>query len=153
QVYDALISVWSPRGIYEQQRYRPQGTGDEAGRAAAKLVRGELAPVEVEVKEGPLTFVVDVTAPLGTGLFPDLREGRFAVRARARPARLEPVLVHRRVLGARGARGRERGGVGGSRAQSARARAAQSAGQRSVRGWARVHRWRRVQGARQDGRP
>ena len=38
------------------------------------------APVELEVDEDDLKFVVDVTAPLSTGLFADLREGRRAVR-------------------------------------------------------------------------
>jgi 23S rRNA (cytosine1962-C5)-methyltransferase len=62
-------------------RYKPQ-TG-EGPRGPATLARGELAPVELEVQEGPCKFVVDVTAPLGTGLFLDLREGRQAIAARA----------------------------------------------------------------------
>ena len=41
-------------------------------------------------------FGVDVTAPLGVGLFPDMRLGWAAVAARAAGRRvLEPVLVHR----------------------------------------------------------
>ena len=43
-------------------------------------MRGQAAPVELEVVEDDLKFVVDVTAPLSTGLFADLREGRRAVR-------------------------------------------------------------------------
>jgi 23S rRNA (cytosine1962-C5)-methyltransferase len=85
-LYDALTEVWRPRAIYEQQRYRPQ-TG-EGPRAPATLARGEVAPVELEVREGGLAFVVDVTAPLGTGLFLDLREGRQSVAARARGRRV-----------------------------------------------------------------
>ena len=54
--------------------------GEAPRQAAAELVRGNAAPVELEVKEDDLTFVVDVTAPLSTGLFADLREGRRAVR-------------------------------------------------------------------------
>jgi 23S rRNA (cytosine1962-C5)-methyltransferase len=81
QLYDALQATWKPRAIYEQMRYKPQ-TG-EGPRGPATLARGELAPVELEVQEGPCKFVVDVTAPLGTGLFLDLREGRQAVAARA----------------------------------------------------------------------
>lgn len=80
-LYDALEAVYAPRGIYEQHRFRPLAGAPP--RHAATLERGEPAPVELEVEEGGLVFLVDVTAPLGTGLFPDLREGRRAVAARA----------------------------------------------------------------------
>jgi 23S rRNA (cytosine1962-C5)-methyltransferase len=43
-------------------------------------MRGHPAPVEIEVREDDLRFSVDVTAPLSTGLFADLREGRRVVR-------------------------------------------------------------------------
>jgi 23S rRNA (cytosine1962-C5)-methyltransferase len=78
-LYDALEKTWKPRAIYEQRRFRPQ-TG-EGQREPATLARGEVAPVELEVDEGGVKFVVDVTAPLGSGLFLDLREGRQAVAA------------------------------------------------------------------------
>jgi 23S rRNA (cytosine1962-C5)-methyltransferase len=81
QLYDALEATWKPRAIYEQMRYKPQ-TG-EGPRGPATLARGELAPVELEVQEGPCKFVVDVTAPLGTGLFLDLRDGRQSIAGRA----------------------------------------------------------------------
>jgi 23S rRNA (cytosine1962-C5)-methyltransferase len=76
-LYDALEAELSPKGIYEQRRFRP--LAGESPRAGAELVRGIPAPVELEVKEGALKFWVDVTAPLSTGLFADLREGRRAV--------------------------------------------------------------------------
>jgi 23S rRNA (cytosine1962-C5)-methyltransferase len=78
-LYDALVAELAPKAIYEQRRYRPLG-GDAPRQAGAELVRGQAAPVEVSVREGDLTFWVDVTAPLSTGLFADLREGRRAVR-------------------------------------------------------------------------
>jgi 23S rRNA (cytosine1962-C5)-methyltransferase len=78
-LYDALVEQLSPKAIYEQRRYRSLG-GEAPRQAAAELVRGSAAPVELEVKEDDLTFVVDVTAPLSTGLFADLREGRRSVR-------------------------------------------------------------------------
>lgn len=78
-LYDALEAELSPKAIYEQRRYRSLG-GEAPRQVAAELVRGNPAPVEFEVKEDDLTFVVDVTAPLSTGLFADLREGRRAVR-------------------------------------------------------------------------
>ncbi len=77
----ALVAVWAPRAIYLQQRYRPQ-TG-EGVRGPAQLIHGEAAPVEVVVEESGLRFAVDPTAPLGTGLFLDLRAGRRAVARHA----------------------------------------------------------------------
>ena len=82
---DALTAVWKPRSVYEQKRQRPQ-TGE--GPKPAEHVRGEVAPVEIEVSEGGLKFAVDVTAPLGTGLFPDLRAGRQLVSRLARGRRV-----------------------------------------------------------------
>lgn len=77
-VYDALEQELKPRAIYEQRRFRP--LSGEAPRApSADLVRGVAAPPEVQVREGELRFAVDVSSPLSTGLFPDLREGRRAI--------------------------------------------------------------------------
>jgi 23S rRNA (cytosine1962-C5)-methyltransferase len=78
-LYDALEAELGPKAIYEQRRFKSLG-GEAPRQAAAELVRGAPAPVELEIKEDDLTFVVDVTAPLSTGLFADLREGRRAVR-------------------------------------------------------------------------
>jgi 23S rRNA (cytosine1962-C5)-methyltransferase len=77
-VYDALEAIYHPKSIYEQRRFR--SLAGTATREPAHMVRGALAPVEIDVREGDLHFAVDVTAPLGTGLFPDLRLGRRRVR-------------------------------------------------------------------------
>ncbi len=82
-LFHALETVLSPKGIYEQRRFRSLA-GEAPRQAAAELVRGAPAPVEIEVAEEDLRFVVDVTSPLSTGLFMDLREGRRAVRHWAR---------------------------------------------------------------------
>ncbi|MGE0872316.1 MAG: class I SAM-dependent rRNA methyltransferase [Kofleriaceae bacterium] len=79
ELYNALEAELSPKAIYEQRRYRSLG-GEAPRQAAAELVRGNPAPVEIEVAEDDLKFIVDVTSPLSTGLFADLREGRRAVR-------------------------------------------------------------------------
>ena len=76
-LYDTLEEELSPAAIYEQRRTR--SLAGEAPRQGAELVRGAPAPVEVEVREDELKFWVDVTAPLATGLFADLREGRRAI--------------------------------------------------------------------------
>ncbi len=78
-LYDALAAELKPIAIYEQRRFRSLA-GDAPRQAGADLVRGTPAPVELEVNEDDLKFIVDVTAPLSTGLFADLREGRRAVR-------------------------------------------------------------------------
>lgn len=78
---NAIEAVHKPTGIYVQKRYRP--LGGEGPKEPAELVRGLAAPVELTVQEGRLKIGVDVTAPLGTGLFPDLRLGRQSVTARA----------------------------------------------------------------------
>jgi 23S rRNA (cytosine1962-C5)-methyltransferase len=45
--------------------------------------RGDEAPLELVIEDGGCRFGVDVTAPLGVGLFPDMRLGWAAVAARA----------------------------------------------------------------------
>jgi len=86
-LYDALAAELSPRAIYEQRRTRSLA-GEAPARAAAELVRGDVAPIEVEVREGDLAFAVDVTAPLSTGLFADLRLGRRAIARWAKGRRM-----------------------------------------------------------------
>jgi 23S rRNA (cytosine1962-C5)-methyltransferase len=86
-LYDVLEAELSPIAIYEQRRFKSLG-GDAPRQAGADLVRGTAAPVELEVREDDLKFVVDVTAPLSTGLFADLREGRRAVRQWAQGRRV-----------------------------------------------------------------
>ena len=85
-VYEALAEVVNPTGIYQQRRFRSlAGQGPKQG---AELVHGVAAPVDFEVTEGDLKFWVDVTAPVSTGLFPDMRLGRLAVRRHAAGARV-----------------------------------------------------------------
>ncbi|MFT3692939.1 MAG: class I SAM-dependent rRNA methyltransferase [Kofleriaceae bacterium] len=84
---DALVAEVKPKAIYEQRRYRSLG-GEAPRQAGADLVRGDAAPVELTVREDDLNFTVDVTSPLSTGLFADLREGRRAVRQWAKGRRV-----------------------------------------------------------------
>jgi 23S rRNA (cytosine1962-C5)-methyltransferase len=86
-LYDALEAQLAPKGIYEQRRYRSLG-GEAPRQGAAELIRGQAAPIEYNVREGDLSFGVDVTSPLSTGLFSDLREGRRAVRHWAKGRRV-----------------------------------------------------------------
>jgi 23S rRNA (cytosine1962-C5)-methyltransferase len=121
RLYDALEAVWKPRAIYEQKRYRP--LAGEAPRGPATLARGEVAPVELEVEEQGLRFVVDVTAPLGTGLFLDLREGRRAVAERARDLRVLNLFSYTGAFSVYAARGGAREVVSVDLAPKAHARA------------------------------
>src|SRR5262249_13817828 len=54
ELYDALEAELAPRAIYEQRRFKSLG-GEAPRQAAAELVRGSAAPVELEVKEDDLT--------------------------------------------------------------------------------------------------
>ncbi len=102
-VYDALEAELSPRAIYEQRRFR--SLGGEAPRGPAELVRGSAAPVELEVREGDLKFAVDVTAPLSTGLFLDLRGGREVIARWARGRRLLNLFSYTGAISVYAARG------------------------------------------------
>jgi len=81
ELYGAIEAAWRPRGIYEQRRVRPLAGGGPP--EPAVRARGDEAPLELVVEDGGCRFGVDVTAPLGVGLFPDMRLGWGAVAARA----------------------------------------------------------------------
>lgn len=76
-LFNGLEQVVAPRGIYLQRRFAPPGAGK--ARPGAELVRGSIAPNELLVTEGRFRYLVDVTAPVGTGIFPDMRHGRRLV--------------------------------------------------------------------------
>jgi 23S rRNA (cytosine1962-C5)-methyltransferase len=120
-LYDHLMADVAPRGIYEQRRFKPL-SGD-APRAAAELVRGDPAPVEVEVREGALRFGVDVTAPLSVGLFADLRLGRRAVARWARDRRVLNLFSYTGAISVYAAHGGAREVVAVDVAARAHARA------------------------------
>jgi 23S rRNA (cytosine1962-C5)-methyltransferase len=102
-LYDALESVHHPKAIYEQRRFRP--LSGEAPRGPAELRRGAVAPVEIVANEGEFRFGVDVTAPVSTGLFPDLREGRRAVMRLAAGRRLLNLFSYTGAISVYAARG------------------------------------------------
>jgi len=84
-VYPVLMERCGARGLYEQQRLRP--TAGER-RLPASLKIGKAPPVELCVTEHNRQFLVDVSAPLGVGLFPDLREARHWVGQHANGRRV-----------------------------------------------------------------
>jgi 23S rRNA (cytosine1962-C5)-methyltransferase len=90
ELYDAIDKALAPRAIYEQRRLRP--LGGQAAAEPATRARGDEAPLELVVEDdagfGACKFGVDVTAPLGVGLFPDMRLGWAAVAARAADRRV-----------------------------------------------------------------
>jgi 23S rRNA (cytosine1962-C5)-methyltransferase len=102
-LYDALEAVHHPLGIYEQRRFRP--LSGEAPRGPAELRRGAVAPVEIVAREGDFRFGVDVTAPVSTGLFPDLREGRSAVMRHAAGRRVLNLFSYTGAISVYAARG------------------------------------------------
>jgi 23S rRNA (cytosine1962-C5)-methyltransferase len=86
ELYDVIEKSLAPRGIYEQRRLRP--LAGQAPPEPATRARGDEAPLEVVVEDGPCRFGIDVTAPLGVGLFPDMRLGWAAVAERAADRRV-----------------------------------------------------------------
>jgi 23S rRNA (cytosine1962-C5)-methyltransferase len=90
ELLDAIDQHLKPRGTYEQRRLKPLG-GQGAPEPATRA-RGDEAPLEIVVESdagaGPCKFGIDVTAPLGVGLFPDMRLGWEAVAARAADRRV-----------------------------------------------------------------
>jgi len=121
-LYDFLMQEVAPRAIYEQRRFKSLG-GEAPPRAAADLVRGDPAPVEVEVREGDLRFGVDVTAPLSVGLFADLRPGRRAVARWAEGRRVLNLFSYTGAISVYAARGGARELVAVDVAARAHARA------------------------------
>ena len=91
-----------PRGIYEQRRLRP--LGGRGPPEPAVRARGEEAPVELVVEDGGCRFGVDVTAPLGVGLFPDMRLGWAAVAARAADRRVLNLFSYTGAFSVRAAK-------------------------------------------------
>jgi 23S rRNA (cytosine1962-C5)-methyltransferase len=85
ELYDAIEATAKPLGIYEQRRFRP--LAGQAPPEPAVRARGDEAPLEIVVEDGGCRFGVDVTAPLGVGLFPDMRLGWAAVAAHAKERR------------------------------------------------------------------
>ncbi len=85
ELYDAIEATAKPRGIYEQRRFRP--LAGQAPPEPAVRARGDEAPLEIVVEDSGCRFGVDVTAPLGVGLFPDMRLGWAAVAAHANERR------------------------------------------------------------------
>jgi 23S rRNA (cytosine1962-C5)-methyltransferase len=107
ELYDAIDAQLRPRGLYEQRRLRPLG-GQTAPPEPAARARGDEAPLEIVVEDGAARFGIDVTAPLGVGLFPDMRLGWAAVAARAAERRVLNLFsytgafsVHAALAGAR----------------------------------------------------
>jgi 23S rRNA (cytosine1962-C5)-methyltransferase len=102
-ICDALEEELSPKGIYVQRRFKP--LAGEAPRKGPDLVRGIAAPVEIEVSEGDLTFIVDVSSPLSTGLFIDLRVGRETVRRWAQDRRVLNLFSYTGAISVYAAKG------------------------------------------------
>jgi len=102
ELYDAIEKTLSPRGIYEQRRLRP--LGGSAPPEPAVRARGEEAPIELVIEDAGCRYGVDVTAPLGVGLFPDMRLGWAAVAARAADRRVLNLFSYTGAFSVRAAK-------------------------------------------------
>ncbi|MBU1240263.1 class I SAM-dependent rRNA methyltransferase [Myxococcota bacterium] len=79
-VVEQLQKELGLKGAYKQNRLRPSGSPDMQRIPPSRRLIGEEAPLEIEVMEGGIRHLVDITAPMGVGFFPDYREGRKLVR-------------------------------------------------------------------------
>jgi 23S rRNA (cytosine1962-C5)-methyltransferase len=102
ELYDAIEKTLSPRGIYEQRRLRP--LGGSAPPEPAVRARGDEAPIELVIEDAGCRYGVDVTAPLGVGLFPDMRLGWAAVAARAADRRVLNLFSYTGAFSVRAAK-------------------------------------------------
>ena len=102
ELYGSIERELSPAAIYEQKRLRP--LGGSAPPEPAVRVSGEEAPVELVVSDAGCRYGVDVTAPMGVGLFPDMRLGWAAVAARASGRRLLNLFSYTGAFSVRAAK-------------------------------------------------
>ncbi len=98
-----LDEVFSPRGIYVQDRVRAVQADDV--RPPASHVLGKPVAADFQVSEDGLKYLIDVTAPVSPGLFLDLREGRRLVERVARDKNVLNLFSFTGSLGMRAVRG------------------------------------------------
>ncbi len=83
-ITSALVKVFSPRGIY--RKLRPQETRALEAKANSKkysrLCWGAAAPVPLIVQEHGISYLVDLSEGLNTGIFPDQRRNRLELMSR-----------------------------------------------------------------------
>jgi 23S rRNA (cytosine1962-C5)-methyltransferase len=125
ELLDAVEAHLRPSGVYEQRRLKP--LGGQAAPEPATRARGDEAPLEIvvdsDVGAGLCKFGVDVTAPLGVGLFPDMRLGWAAVAARAADRRVLNLFSYTGAFSVHAARAGAREVVAVDLAPKAHARA------------------------------
>ena len=89
-ITSALVKVFSPRGIY--RKLRPQETRALEAKANSKkysrLCWGSAAPVPLIVQEHGISYLVDLSEGLNTGIFPDQRRNRLELMSRVADKRV-----------------------------------------------------------------
>ncbi len=89
-ISSALVKVFTPRGIY--RKLRPQETRALEAKANSKkysrLCWGTAAPVPLIVQEHGISYLVDLSEGLNTGIFPDQRRNRLELMSRVADKRV-----------------------------------------------------------------
>ncbi len=89
-ITSALVKVFTPRGIY--RKLRPQETRALEAKANSKkysrLCWGTVAPVPLIVQEHGISYLVDLSEGLNTGIFPDQRRNRLELMSRVADKRV-----------------------------------------------------------------
>ncbi len=127
EIYPGLLELTGATGIYEQARFKPLTAAESPTRKGSRLVAGEQAPIDVEIVEDGLKFLVDVTAPSSVGFFPDYRLGRRRVRELAAGRRVLNLFSHTGAFSVHALAGGAEHVVNVDIAQKAHARARQNA--------------------------
>ncbi len=108
----AIRKVFPAAGIY--RKMRPQETRSLEARSPSKvyseLLSGRAAPAPLTVRENGLHFLVDLSAGLNTGLFPDQRRNRRELMARVAGKRVLNLFAFTGAFSVAAAAGRRRQG-------------------------------------------
>jgi len=127
EIYPALLELTGAAGIYEQARFKPLNAAESPTRKGSRHAAGEQAPIDVEIIEDGLKFLVDVTAPSSVGFFPDYRLGRRRVRELSAGRRVLNLFSHTGAFSVHALAGGAEHVINVDIAQKAHARARQNA--------------------------
>ncbi len=126
-VVDQLLKELNLKGAYRQQRLRPSGSPEMQKVPPSRKMAGEEAPLEIEVHEDGLRHLVDITAPMGVGFFPDYREGRRLIRKLAPGRRMLNLFSYTGAFGVAALAGGATQAVNVDSSQKANSKALQNA--------------------------
>ncbi|MDA3864045.1 MAG: class I SAM-dependent rRNA methyltransferase [Deltaproteobacteria bacterium] len=88
-----LAAMLDAKSVFLQKRFRPSGDNDFNIDRAEKFW-GEDFPLDFKINEDGCKYLVDLSAPMGVGFFPDFREGRRLIRKLAPGRKMVNMFSH-----------------------------------------------------------